>query len=304
MEIIKRIRQVLRRLFEKYFYLLIAEREKAELRHKVLTLPITHEYPFDPEQKLLRSIGIESPMLDIGANTGIYSATFEDIVGSENLFIFEPLPHLQRHLRQKFKKSHVFDFAISDKEGTQRIRVPYIKGKRCDTRATFNSHSELNQTGFDEIEVNFFSLDSVVKELQLESIGFIKIDVEGHELQVIDGGIETFTRFKPLILIEIESRHHPFPISNIFSKFEDIGYAGYYIDPQTYKLLKVAQFDNDRDQDLENLTSRNFICYLNNFFFVHETSENDFVTKAVAFLDSEKRCVEHVASADTRIAHR
>jgi hypothetical protein len=136
--------------------------------------------------------------------------------------------------------------------------------------------------------VRLSTLDNVVEKLELGSIGFIKIDVEGNELEVLNGGVETLTRFKPLVLMEIESRHHQFPITRIFSKFEDIGYKGYYVNPETFSLLKVDQFDNNRDQDLEHLKSRNFIHYLNNFFFVHVASENDFVSKAVSFLDSEK----------------
>ncbi len=258
-----------------------------------MTLPVTTTYPFDIEAKLLRSIGVRpSVMLDIGANTGIYSAILEDMVGSENLCIFEPLPHLHHYLKQRFKKAQVFDFALSDKEGKQSIRVPYINGKRFDTRATFNSHTEPDQTGFDEIEVQFFPLDCIAKKAHFRSIGFMKIDVEGHELDVLNGATETITLFKPLILIEIEARHHQFPITEIFSKLESMGYAGYYVNPDGFELLGIAQFDSDRDQNQECLKSRNFIQYLNNFFFVHETSENDFVARAVAFLESEKRLVE------------
>ena len=37
--------------------------------------------------------------------------------------------------------------------------------------------------------------------------GFIKIDVEGHELKVIDGAKETIEKHKPNLLIEIEEQH-------------------------------------------------------------------------------------------------
>ena len=170
---IKGMMRVLKQGIARYFGSWTTERDKSALRAKVMALPIAHNYPFDVEAKLLRSIGLKpSVMLDIGANTGVYSAILEDIFESGNLYLFEPLPHLQRSLKQRFPKARVFDFAISDREDKQNIRVPYINGKRFDTRATFNTHTEENQTGFDEFEVRFFTLDSVARKLNFDSIGF------------------------------------------------------------------------------------------------------------------------------------
>ncbi len=294
------IKQILRPMYTRCFGALLAEREKNALREKVSALPVTEEYPFDVEAKLLRSIGMmPSVMLDIGANTGFYSAIMEDIVGSDNLYVFEPLPELSRYLRTRFKKAHVFDVALSEREETGRIRVPFIDGERYDTRASLNRHVEPNQTGFEEVDVRLIPLDHIVRKLQLKSIGFVKIDVEGHELEVINGGVETISRFKPLLLVEIEARHHRCPIADIFSRVEAIGYKGYYISPEHFELLRTEQFDADRDQNQEYLRRRQFLRYLNNFFFVPESNENDFVSKAIIFLESEKAVASNAPKVKT-----
>ena len=156
------MRNTIKRFYRQHLGSLGAERDKEMIRRKVMDMPITDRYEFDLEVKLLRSIGIlPRCMLDVGANTGIYSAILEDIVGSENLHMFEPLPDLYRYLTQRFKKAHVYNFALSRVEGKQNIRVPYIDGARADTRASLNKHEEPNQTGFDEIEVRFVPLDTV-----------------------------------------------------------------------------------------------------------------------------------------------
>lgn len=285
--------QVLVRILKRWFSVWMPERTKASLRAKVMALPVNADYPYDVEAKLLRNIGIpRAVMLDIGANTGVYSALFEDAVGSDNLYLFEPLPHLQRYLKKRFPKAHVLEFALSEKQDKQFIRVPYINGKRYDSRATFNNHVEANQTGFDEYEVQFYPLDDVVKRMGLADIGFVKIDVEGHELEVLNGAVETLTQFKPLILIEIEARHHRFPIADVFSRFEAMGYKGYYVNPRTFELLGIDLFESGRDQNQQWLTSRQFLYYLNNFIFVPQESEGDFVRKATAFLEAEKRLVQ------------
>ena len=267
----------------------MAEKEKAALREQAIRLPITPTYPFDVEVKLLRSVIAESSvMLDIGGNIGVYSTILEDLVGSKNLYIFEPLPYLYRDLKNRFENAHVFNLALSDKEEKGKIRVPFIDGTRNDARATFNSHTELNQTGTDEIAVQLVPLDAFAKKINFQSIGLIKIDVEGHELAVLNGAVETILQFKPLIVIEIESRHHQYPITELFSKIESLGYKGYYVNPAVFKLLDVAEFNSDRDQNQMNLNSKNIFRYLNNFFFVPEVAADDFVSTSCKFLAREK----------------
>ena len=55
------------------------------------------------------------------------------------------------------------------------------------------------------IRVPLRTLDSY----NLSNIGFIKIDVEGHELDVLRGAEVTLRRDQPNLLIEIENRHAP-----------------------------------------------------------------------------------------------
>ena len=125
-----KVRRVVRAVHRRLFGARLAEKEKADLRRRLMDLPLGPDYPFDLEAKLLRSIGIRPAMLDVGANTGIYSAALEDLVGAGELYLFEPLEHLQRQLRQRFRKARVLGLALSDAEGTGNIRVPYIDGTR------------------------------------------------------------------------------------------------------------------------------------------------------------------------------
>jgi len=287
------VRGLIRRLYRsvKHFS---AEIKKNDIRKEVMGLPCVEPYPFDIEAKLLRSIDIDlGPMLDVGANNGFYSSVLEDLVGPRNLYLFEPLPDLFMYLKKNFKRATVIACALSDREGCQTIKIPYINGNRVDTRATLNKELvEDNQMGVEELRVDVKTLDSVVDSLGLEAIGFIKIDVEGHEDKVVEGATRTLSHFKPLLLVEIEARHHQCTIEEIFSKILKIGYLGYFIDFKNLKLLGLDEFDQDRDQRLEDLNLRRFNLYLNNFFFVHKSSELVFVSKAKEFLMREKQRIE------------
>lgn len=266
--------------------------DKALLREQVMTLPINAVYPYDPELKIIRALGLRSPgMLDIGANAGIYSAVLEDVAG-DKLYLFEPLPNLYDTLRKNFSPDHVFNLALSDCGGRASIRVPIIDGYRYETRATLNTHREPGESGFDEVSVELARLDSVVNYLQLQTLGFIKMDVEGHELEVINGGLETLQRFKPLLLVEIEARHHSFPISVIFEKLQSLEYEGFYFNPQDFHFNPIVNFDDARDQNETNLISRQFSKYLNNFFFVNACESENFLLRVKHFLSAEKLLLE------------
>jgi hypothetical protein len=51
------------------------------------------------------------------------------------------------------------------------------------------------------------TLDHFVEEQKITQLDFVKADVEGAELRVLEGGKETIERFKPALLLEIEERH-------------------------------------------------------------------------------------------------
>ena len=61
-------------------------------------------------------------------------------------------------------------------------------------------------------------------------IGLIKIDVEGHEKNVLKGGINLIKKCKPNLLIEIEERHSKERVDNTINFINNFGYKSYYCD--------------------------------------------------------------------------
>src|ERR671916_3151185 len=108
-----RIKQAIRPVYDPLFDTVVYQRRNPELRSRLRDLPLTPDYPFPVEAKLLRSVGVGPVMLDIGANTGIFSVLLEDVVGPANLYLFEPLPRLCTRLRRRFRRAQVFNPALS-----------------------------------------------------------------------------------------------------------------------------------------------------------------------------------------------
>ena len=108
----------------------------------------------------------------------------------------------------------------------------------------------------------------------MDAFGFtdrdlIKIDVEGHEAQVIEGAKKTLEASKPVIVFEIEQRHiGQTPIENVFQNFFDLGYRGMFLSDE--KVIDIDDFQYEKYQKpyLENVFSEN---YINNFIFVYNS---------------------------------
>jgi hypothetical protein len=98
-----------------------------------------------------------------------------------------------------------------------------------------------------------------------EQVSLIKIDVEGHETQVIEGSLSTIARSQPALLVEIEQRHCSVPIDAIFQRISALGYAGYFL--HHGQLTGIDRFRLAEHQPLAALGRRD-IAYHNNFLFL------------------------------------
>ncbi|MGH2645928.1 MAG: FkbM family methyltransferase, partial [Ginsengibacter sp.] len=92
---------------------------------------------------------------------------------------------------------------------------------------------------------------------------FIKIDVEGHELKVLHGADRSIRQFMPIMLIEIEQRHHTFSINKIFEHIRSLDYTIQFYDLSSLELKPLSEFNVDLDQDYNKIKTSN---YINNFW--------------------------------------
>ena len=104
-------------------------------------------------------------------------------------------------------------------------------------RATIHDKNEFNE--FRTFSVNVKKLDN----FQFENpISFIKIDVEGHEVEVIEGAIATINRNKPILLVEIEERYSKKKVIDTIKFVNALGYKSYYFNEK--ELINTATITN------------------------------------------------------------
>lgn len=215
----------------------------------------------EPEINLLPTLCNRGKVsIDVGANRGLYS--YHMLPHSSAVLAFEPLPLMQRRLRTHLgKRIAIYPVALSDHDGECEIRLP--KGNH--SWATIDPQNTLSLASDVEIEV----IKVATRRLDsygLGGVGFIKIDVEGHEEGVLRGAAETIARSKPTLLIEIEERHNAGSIERVAGFLKGLGYRGYFFDAGILKPME--EFELSKDQPITNVeVSGKVGRYINNFIF-------------------------------------
>jgi len=211
----------------------------------------------EPELRLLPALCRKDALaLDIGANEGFFAQHLLPL--AEGVVAFEPLPEMLARLRKNYlNKMVIVGVVLSDHDGQGELRYP-AGGYMSATIAESNASIAESGRVIKSVVVPMKTLDS----FDLTNVGFIKIDVEGHEEAVLHGGLKTLGREMPNLMIEIEERHAPGSLSRVSALLGDIGYLGYYLKGK--QLISIAQFDRHRDQVAEESKTGN---YINNFLF-------------------------------------
>lgn len=196
--------------------------------------------------ELLYKLGKKAEYLvDIGSNVGLISIHMNLLPSVRKVFSFEPLPEafdvLKKNLElNNFTKCFAYKIAVGNTVGTTSFYVPNVKS--IPSSSSLDSNFYMDNKA---IDVEVTTLDLFAKENQIEKIDIVKIDVEGKEIDVLEGMQNILSNQKPLIFCEILNTHHLVEISN-FIKF--FGYCIYHINKNDIFLLKdLANFQvNDK----------------------------------------------------------
>jgi FkbM family methyltransferase len=168
--------------------------------------------------------------VDVGAKVGMY--TYRIRARSSDVLAFEPIPMFNRMLRAVFdgKRGRVEPYAVSRERGTAVMRLAYDAdgshlqfGRSTIDAANPMANAEVARV--EELEVETRTID----EYELPSVGFIKIDVEGHELAVLDGATRTIERSRPNMLIECNDDHQPDAVAKLRRWLDEHGYTARFL---------------------------------------------------------------------------
>ncbi len=194
-----------------------------------LKLPEESEFHLethDPEVTVLLCKNIQPgfTVVDVGAHIGYFTMLISRLAGPEGkVFALEPLPknviRLEEHLFRNHcsQNTKVLPLALAEYDGKEQFLYFDFS-----TIGRFSSiESEVKDKPSGDITVECRTLDSLIQDNSILSPDFVKIDVEGAELRVLQGMENLFKVSRPKLLIEF---HNKKVFKEIMEFLENRGY--------------------------------------------------------------------------------
>ena len=176
-------------------------------------------------------------MLDVGSSFGFYSLNYARAGGAAaRVWAFEPTPEVCILLRESIRQNGLANMTLVE------TAVGAASGR---ARFAAGLHSELNSldTARGSLEVAVATLDDLDQEHGFGTVDFVKLDVEGHEAEVVTGGVVFFKRESPLVMLEIKAGSVlDFTAAE---RFEALGYALYRLVPRLGVLVPFERTQVD-----------------------------------------------------------
>lgn len=177
--------------------------------------------------------------LDVGANRGQSTEAILMFTRRSCIWSFEPNPLLAERLRRQFRgqaRVVVKDFGLGDQDGAFRLFVPYYKQWMYDGLASLKREHAAGwlrdrMYWYQERHLTIKEVECRVR--RLDDLGlapfFIKLDVQGYELETLIGGERTLRQCEPILLIETPEDETRDFLSAL--GYRPFGYAGGRLKP-------------------------------------------------------------------------
>jgi FkbM family methyltransferase len=144
--------------------------------------------------------------LDIGANIGLYSIPLALEFPEVEIHAFEPHPVNARCLRNSiqangFQSLHLYEVGLANVTGQADL---FLDETDSGGHSLLSTNMWNNKNPSVGVPVSLLPLDKWFQEKQLQRLDVVKIDVQGAEPDVFEGGMAALQKFQPEILIEIQ----------------------------------------------------------------------------------------------------
>ncbi len=156
--------------------------------------------------------------IDVGAAAGLYTTVLSQLAGPRGrVHSVEPLPFANFQLARLLNTRQAANVcrhrvALGAQPGLDIMHVPLgrfglVTGRSFLGRSAVGPDPNVEFGDQVAVAVTVDTLDALCVREGIERLEFIKIDVEGAELQVLEGGKQIIAECRPVVLVEIEARH-------------------------------------------------------------------------------------------------
>ena len=223
------------------------------------------QYELEDSEMLYSLVKNNDVIFDIGANIGWYSIHLSKKLIAAKIYSFEPIPETFSKLKKnvelnKLDNINIVNIPLSNK--VQNLTF-YYSPSATGASSSVNISEEID---IKKLECTTDTIDLYVNKNDIKKIDFIKCDVEGSELFVFQGGLESIRKHTPIIFTEMLRKwaakfdYHP---NDIINYFKNLGYNCFIT---KNKKLSLIEFVNDNTIET-------------NFFFMHPEKHKDYINK-------------------------
>lgn len=203
-----------------------ARNEGYEIETSIFWRGLTNGWEKETVYVWLALVKNANTILDIGANTGIFSLIAKSTNPRAKVFAFEPMKRVFNILVYNNNINgfdiNVKNIALSDHDG----EATFYESELDNHYGASLFLSEHRNDNIIETKVEVQTLASFIEQNSIQSIDLIKLDVERHEVEVLKGMQRYLQQFKPAIILEILEDQLGAKIEALIT---DCGYEYYHL---------------------------------------------------------------------------
>jgi FkbM family methyltransferase len=193
-------------------------------------------------------------VLDVGANLGAFTLTFANKVGIKGrVYAFEPQRFVYQTLcanmaLNNIMHAYLYNVGVGDAAGA--LTIPMLDYRQENNFGGMYL-DDFKKKGIEQTEdVKIITIDS----LALEKCHFMKIDVEGMELEVLKGADATIRQHMPVVFVENDRKEKS---ADLIQHIHKLGYQLYWFTPPLYN---PDNFYHNEENIYGNTITRNMLC--------------------------------------------
>jgi FkbM family methyltransferase len=207
-------------------------------------------HPFDAIPKDIKV----SWILDVGANMGDVAIAALESYPNSQIICFEPVKSTFEELRKNLEpfpdRAHFYNCALSDSNEEAEINITTAHGANSiEPQAGFHQACNPHVREVGKEKIRLVRLDDIAEKFPNQKFDIVKIDVEGHELNVLRGGKKFFSSNVDVIIIEIslmrDQSWNGQAVFDIFAFLKDAGFILanitdlYYVEDKAVQLTQM-----------------------------------------------------------------
>jgi len=169
-----------------------------------------YEYQYEQRKYALSWVkDFNCNSIDVGSNIGFWSKQLAEKF--KHVYAFEPHPDNNECYKKNLKDYNnytVYEIAVSNV--SNKILNLYVSPNECGN-ASLNNFGVME--GTTDLKINAVDLKTIpvkvekIDDYNLKDIGFIKVDCQNHEQEVVEGAIQTIDKYSPVLCLELPIRN-------------------------------------------------------------------------------------------------